>query len=73
MTFARYERTESIAPDELFAGFDELRAVTFSAGVRQIEHVMKNFRRGEVIIGSPNKSASTLPRCLPCKNSPSSS
>ena len=64
MTFARYERTESIAPDELFAGFDELRAVTFSAGVRQIEHVMKNFRRGEVIIGSHEQISVDLAEVL---------
>ena len=64
VTFARYERTESIAPDELFAGFDELRAVTFSAGVRQIEHVMKNFRRGEVIIGSHEQISVDLAEML---------
>lgn len=64
VTFARYERTESVAPDELFAGFDELCAVTFSVGVRQIEHVMKNFRRGEVIIGSHEQISTDLAEML---------
>ena len=64
VTFARYERTESVAPDELFAGFDELRAVTFSAGVRQIEHVMKNFQRGEVIIGNHEQISTDLAEVL---------
>ncbi|MBE8952322.1 MAG: NgoFVII family restriction endonuclease [Quinella sp. 1Q7] len=54
----------SLFDDELFAGFDELRAVTFSAGVRQIEHVMKNFRRGEVIIGSHEQISVDLAEVL---------
>ena len=52
VTFAEYKRTASLEPDELFKGFDELRAVTYSLGVKQVERVMKFFERGEVIIGS---------------------
>ena len=55
VTFAEYKDTSQIELDELFKGFDELRAVTFSAGIKQVEHVMKFFERGEVIIGSPQQ------------------
>lgn len=52
VTFAEYKRTDEVAPDELFKGFNELHAVTFSLGIKQVEHVMKFFDRGEVILGS---------------------
>ena len=55
VTFAEYKRTESVEPEDLFKGFNELRAVTFSAGINQVEHFMKFFERGEVIIGSPQQ------------------
>ena len=29
VTFAEYKRTEEVAPDDLFRGFNELHAVTF--------------------------------------------
>ena len=35
VTFAEYKHTESVEPDDLFKGFNELRAVTFSAGIKQ--------------------------------------
>lgn len=55
VTFAEYKNTVQVEPDDLFKGFDELHAVTFSAGIKQVEHVMKFFKRGAVIIGSPQQ------------------
>ena len=55
VTFAEYKDTAQIQPDELFKGFSELHAVTYSAGIKQVEHVMKFFKRGAVIIGSPQQ------------------
>ena len=52
VTFAEYKTTESVEPDELFKGFNELRAVTYSVGLRRVERVMKFFERGEVIVGN---------------------
>lgn len=64
VTFAKYSETLQIEPDELFSGFNELHAVTFSAGVRQIEHVMKFFERGAVIIGSHEQISTDLAEML---------
>ena len=52
VTFAAYKNTEQVEADDLFRGFSELHAVTYSIGLRQVENVMKFFERGEVIIGS---------------------
>ena len=40
---------------ELFSGFEELYAITYSVGVKQVEAVMQYFQHGEVIIGSPSQ------------------
>lgn len=40
---------------ELFDGFDELHALTYSIGLQQVESVMHLFKTGEVIIGSPSQ------------------
>ena len=52
VTFAKYEKTEMIFPEDLFQGFDELHVITYSLGIEQVEKIMKFFKRGEVIIGS---------------------
>ena len=62
VTFAAYKSTEFVEPDDLFKDFSELHAVTYSLGIRQVEHVMKFFERGEdgrrrVILSSANFSA----------------
>lgn len=41
--------------DELFRGFDDLHVVTYSIGLKQVENVMKYFKKGEIIIGSPSQ------------------
>lgn len=40
---------------ELFHGFDELHAITYSLGIKQVESVMGLFQRGDVVIGSPSQ------------------
>lgn len=52
VTFAEYKESVQIESEELFKGFSELHAVTYSVGIRQVENVMKFFERGAVIIGS---------------------
>ena len=64
VTFAEYKDTAQIEPDELFKGFNELYAVTYSAGIKQVEHFMKNFERGEVIIGSHQQISTDLAEML---------
>lgn len=52
---AKYIEEENLSYQDLFQGFDELYAVTYSLGVRQIENVMRFFKYGEVIVGSPSQ------------------
>lgn len=52
VTFANYIKTEDVTPEFLFQGFDELRVITYSLGIEQVEKIMKFFKRGQVIIGS---------------------
>lgn len=52
VTFANYIKTENVTPEFLFQGFDELRVITYSLGLEQVEKIMKFFKRGQVIIGS---------------------
>ena len=46
---------EEMLWQDLFSGFDELYAMTYSVGVKQVEDVMEHFKHGEVIIGSPSQ------------------
>lgn len=39
--------------DELFSGFDSIRAITFSYDIDFIESIMRNFKYGEIILGAP--------------------
>lgn len=68
VTFAEYKSTESVEPDELFKGFNELHAVTFSAGIKQVEHVMKFFERGSIIIGSSQQVSTDFAEMLALQN-----
>ncbi|SEH41198.1 restriction endonuclease PLD domain-containing protein [Selenomonas sp. KH1T6] len=52
---AKYIDTFPTTWQELFSGYDELYALTYSLGMRQVEDVMCNFKYGEVIIGSPSQ------------------
>ena len=60
VTFAEYKSTEQLEPDDLFKNFSELHAVTYSLGIRQVEHIMKFFERGEVILGSYQQVSTDL-------------
>lgn len=64
VTFAEYKRTDEVAPDDLFKGFNELHAVTYSLGINQVERVMKFFDRGEVILGSREQVSTDLAEML---------
>lgn len=64
MTFAEYKDTVKVEPDDLFKGFSELYAVTYSLGLQQVERVMKFFERGEVIIGSHEQISTDLAEML---------
>lgn len=39
--------------DELFSGFDSIRAITFSYNMDFINEIMKKFKYGEIILGAP--------------------
>lgn len=52
---AKYIETVNTTWQDLFYGFDELYAITYSVGMKQVERVMEKFRMGEVIIGSPSQ------------------
>lgn len=52
---AKFLGKELLAWQELFSGFEELYALTYSVGVKQVESVMQYFQYGEVIIGNPNQ------------------
>ena len=58
VTFAEYKDTAQVEAEDLFKGFNELHAVTYSLGVHQVESIMKLFERGEVIIGSHQQISS---------------
>ena len=38
--------------DELFCGFDTIKAITFSYDIRFINHLMQYFQYGEIILGA---------------------
>ena len=61
---AKYERHITCSYQELFDNFDELHALTYSVGVKQVEDVMQYFKRGEVIIGSPSQIHGDLAHML---------
>ena len=39
--------------DDLFSGFDSIRAITFSYDIAFINDIMKNFKYGEILLGAP--------------------
>lgn len=55
VVIAKYVDTVKTTWQELFSGFDELYALTYSIGMNQVEDIMENFKHGEVIIGSPSQ------------------
>ncbi|MDO4189654.1 MAG: phospholipase D family protein [Lachnospiraceae bacterium] len=48
---ARFEEEERLRWEDLFEGFDELYAITFSSGMRFMEKVLKKFSHAEIIFG----------------------
>lgn len=52
---AKYIDTVETTWRELFYGFDEIYALTYSIGMKQVENMMDAFKHGEVIIGSPSQ------------------
>ena len=55
VVIAEYVDTVQTTWQELFYGFDEVYALTYSIGINQVENLMENFKHGEVIIGSPSQ------------------
>ena len=55
VVIAEYVDTVQTTWQELFYGFDEVYALTYSIGMNQVENLMENFKHGEVIIGSPSQ------------------
>ncbi len=55
VVFANYIDTVPTSWQELFRGYEELYALTYSLGLKQVEDVMDLFQYGEVIIGSPSQ------------------
>lgn len=51
---AKYLSNEQAFCEDVFPGFDELRVVTYSYGLKFIEHIVKNFAYAEVIVGNEN-------------------
>lgn len=51
---AKYLSYEKAFCEDVFSGFDELRVVTYSYGLKFIEHIIKNFSLAEVIVGNEN-------------------
>lgn len=39
--------------NDLFSGFDSIRAITFSYDIAFINDIMKNFKYGEILLGAP--------------------
>jgi hypothetical protein len=48
---AEFVETESLSWEELFDGFDRLRAITYSSGIDFICKLLKKFERAEIIFG----------------------
>lgn len=48
--------------EDVFCGFDELKAITYSYTVSFIAEIMKNFKSGEVIFGAENLIKKDLAR-----------
>lgn len=61
---AEYKASQQCSYEDLFEGFDELYALTYSVGVKQVERVMQYFKYGEVIIGSPSQIHKNLAEML---------
>ena len=55
VVIAKYVDTVETTWQELFSGYDEVYALTYSIGMNQVENLMEHFLRGEVIIGSPSQ------------------
>ena len=55
VVIAKYVDTVETTWQELFFGYDEVYALTYSIGMNQVENLMEHFQRGEVIIGSPSQ------------------
>lgn len=51
---AKYEETKKTDWKELFSGFTELYAITFSSGMRFVNQVVEQFEYAEVIFGCEN-------------------
>ena len=49
VVIAEYVDTVQTTWQELFYGFDEVYALTYSIGMNQVENLMENFKHGEVI------------------------
>lgn len=54
VTNVLFVNQEELYPEDLFNGFDELYVATYSYSVKFIEKIMKNFQKGEVILGFEN-------------------
>lgn len=46
---------KNLSYPELFSGFDEIYAATYSITPKQVDQVMRFFKKGEIIIGSPSQ------------------
>jgi hypothetical protein len=57
---AEFVETESLSWEELFEGFDRLRAITYSSGIDFICKLLKMFERAEIIFGFEGVMAYTL-------------
>lgn len=53
--FVQILREDTLPWEDIFGGFDRLYAVTYSLGLSQLETMMKNYKYGEIIVGSPSQ------------------
>lgn len=51
VVFADYNRSETTTYEELFDGFDELYAITYSAGIDFIGKIINKFEYAEIVFG----------------------
>lgn len=54
VVYAQFKDHDIADWQELFEGYDELRAITFSSGVRFMENVLDGFSYAEVVFGCPD-------------------
>ena len=52
ITKAKYLSNNLTDCEEVFAGFDEIRVVTYSYGLKFVEQIIKKFSYAEVIVGN---------------------